>query len=93
MPGHDSITVSVTTDLDLFAKHHVGIQEGPSLCWTLLMTNTGAPRFALTEADLLAFLSTRVVRPRKAFKRRPTPSNPDGQPESHIQAAVAFGSL
>jgi cold shock CspA family protein len=93
VPGHDNIVVSVSTDLELFAKHHVGIQEGPSLCWTLLMTNTGAPRFALTEADLLAFLSTRVVKPRKPFKRRPTPSNPDGRPEGHLEAAAAFGSL
>jgi cold shock CspA family protein len=93
VPGSDNVVFVVTTDLELFAKHHVGIQEGPGLCRALLMSNMSAPRAALTEADLLAFLSTRVVAPRKPFKRRIPAAHSDEQPEIHAEARAAFGSL
>ncbi len=51
----------VTTDLELFTKHHVRIQDGPALCLRLIMSMLaeGAPEksethLSLTEQDLLA---------------------------------------
>jgi hypothetical protein len=78
-PGEDTKTFIVTTDLALFRKHHVGIQEGPALCLqTLVAELAGAhsiPRpplhRALTDQDMLAHLASRP-----APARRPRPKTP-----------------
>ena len=45
-PGSDKRTFTVEADMALFARHHVGIQEGPALCLHLLVADleaAGAP--------------------------------------------------
>lgn len=74
-PGHYSITV----DIALLARHHVGIQEAPALCLrkltAALKDPVGASRHELDEGDLLAFTSARAAalerkKPRRAFGGR-----------------------
>jgi hypothetical protein len=63
----------VAVDLDLFLKHHVGVQEGPSMCVRKLSTDGGPdnPRQELTNDDLLAYVSARsLAEERKASSRR-----------------------
>lgn len=65
--GTETKTFIVTTDLALFRKHHVGIQEGPALCLHLLMGELNAAGAAhrsplqcsLTDRDLLDYLASR----------------------------------
>jgi cold shock CspA family protein len=65
--GEETQAFLVTTDLALFMKHHVGIQEGPTLCLHVLtadLTGTDptrqAPlRRALTDLDMLAHVASR----------------------------------
>jgi cold shock CspA family protein len=72
-PGEARATFTVNTDLALFTKHHVGIQEGPGLCLHLLATEleladgaTGSPfQCSLSDREMLAYLATRPVRPAK----------------------------
>jgi cold shock CspA family protein len=70
--GEDTEALIVTTDLALFTRHRVPIQEGPALCMRLLEAEveTGPPlRRSLTEKDLIAFLASRLV-PMRASNRR-----------------------
>ena len=76
VPGDESISFVVTTDLTLFAKYHIGIQEGPGLCRALLTHGIASGRehnFRLTEPDLEAFLAARVIPVKKSFKKRTPP--------------------
>jgi cold shock CspA family protein len=67
--GEETQAFLVTADLSLFMKHHVGIQEGPTLCLHVLMTHLAdsdpvrqAPlRRVLTDVDLLAHVASRPV--------------------------------
>jgi hypothetical protein len=64
----------VSADLVLFVKHHVGIQEGPSLCLRKLSADLERLQqlhHQLTNDDLLAYVSARAstVR-RKNLPRR-----------------------
>ncbi len=62
----------VNADLTLFAKYHVGIQEGPALCAHLLSRSGGACAApgpapdSLTDADMLAHLRSRPAAQTKA---------------------------
>ena len=70
-PGDDTETMVVTTDLALFTRHGVPIQEGPALCMRLLEAEVEAGRDlrrALTEKDLITFLAARL--PPMRFNRR-----------------------
>jgi UDP-N-acetylglucosamine:LPS N-acetylglucosamine transferase len=62
----------------LFLKHHVGIQEGPSLCARKLAANEAAEVLndhELTNEDLLAYVGERTAaEERKAAARRSTPT-------------------
>jgi hypothetical protein len=78
-PGEKTILLTVTTDLALFAKHHVGIQEGPTLCLRLLTEALGSGGGALkgslqlSDHDLLAHIARRPVpKPRPRPKRAPS---------------------
>ena len=79
---------TVTADVRLFQKYHIGIQEGPSLCTQILLTKLGLPhdppeqaiKPVLNEQDLIALVASRTVAPRKPFRRRPRPRRPDAQP-------------
>jgi cold shock CspA family protein len=75
-PGEEKKTFVVATDLALFLKYHVGIQEGPGLSLHLLSAEMGALgptawpllQCSLTEKDMLAHLASR---PAPATKRGP----------------------
>jgi len=59
----------VTTDMALFTKHHIGIQEGPGLCLHLLMAGVEAVgavtglevKRSLTEQHMLSYLASKPV--------------------------------
>src|SRR5436853_1583772 len=68
--GEETEKFAVTTDMALFTKHHIGIQEGPALCLHLLMVRLGnaagetaALQFqcSLTEENLLTYLASKPV--------------------------------
>src|SRR5277367_6685057 len=63
----------VAVDLGLFLKHHVGVQEGPSMCFHKL-SGDGAPDVIaqeLTNDDLIAYVSAKTLADeRKASARR-----------------------
>ena len=65
----------VAVDLTLFLKHHVGIQEGPSLCARKLAADLETIQqreHTLTSEDLLAYVSARTeAEARKAAARKP----------------------
>jgi len=81
--GEETETFVVTTDLTLFAKHHIGIQEGPALCLQLLTAELAAasdrPHFqcSFTEQNMLSHLASRPVPGARAQARR-QPRNPAG---------------
>ena len=61
--GHMMVQFVVTTDLTLFLKHHVSIQEGPDLCARKLnadLAGLGQQDHELTNDDLLAFATARA---------------------------------
>ena len=60
----ENMTFTVTSELALFTKHHVGMQEGPAICLQLLMIQlasgeTGQRRLncSLADQDMLAHLA------------------------------------
>jgi hypothetical protein len=65
----------VAVDLTLFLKHHVGIQEGPSLCARKLASDLETVQqreHTLTSEDLLAYVTARSeAEARKAAARKP----------------------
>ncbi len=86
-PGENTATFIVATDLALFLKHHVGIQEGPDLCLRILSAELGAtgpaawPRAQcwVTDKDMLAHL-----------ERQPTPGHRRKvRPKAPVAAAHA----
>ena len=67
----------VAVDLGLFLKHHVGVQEGPSLCFHKLSGDGAVPDLMAEEAqeltndDLVAYVSAKTLADeRKASARR-----------------------
>jgi cold shock CspA family protein len=81
--GEETEMFIVTTDLTLFTKHHIGIQEGPTLCLHLLTTElatAGAderPHFqcSFTEQNMLSHVASRPAPGTRSHARRP-PRNP-----------------
>jgi cold shock CspA family protein len=67
--GEETETFAVTTDMALFTKHHIGIQEGPGLCLHLLMAGVEAVgavtglevKRSLTEQHMLSYLASKPV--------------------------------
>ncbi len=83
--GHRIVQLVITADLTLFLKHHVSIQEGPSLCAHKLSTDPaelGPHDHQLTNDDLLAFATARADAHEEELRRhhrrysRPTPEMP-----------------
>ncbi len=80
--GEPTKVFVVSTDLALFVKHHVGMQEGPGLCWHKLTNELGAVdlpqqpslQHTLTDHDMLAFLD----RVPKTKRRGSRPRLPGG---------------
>ena len=70
-----TVRYTVTADLALFLKHHIGIQEGPTLCARKLTSDLEAVEqceHILTNDDLLAYVSARTdADARKAAARKP----------------------
>ena len=62
-PGETTQMFTVDTDLVLFQKYQVAIQEGPALCLRLLsseLASGGTPgRCAFTERHMASFLASR----------------------------------
>jgi len=83
--GEQTRDYTVTADVRLFQKYHIGIQEGPSLCTQILLAKLGLPLDqqalavgpVLNEQDLIALVASRTVAPRKPFRRRPRPPRPE----------------
>ena len=83
-PGEETKTFIVTTDLALFRKHRVGIQEGPALCLqTLAACLAGADsiprpplRRTLTDQDMLAHLASRPVPAKRSRPKAPPRPHP-----------------
>jgi len=77
-PGETTRGYLVIVDLALFAKHHVGIQDGPALCLRLLMDELAAAgegrqpplRRSLTDQHMLAHLASRPAPKTKPGPRR-----------------------
>jgi cold shock CspA family protein len=89
IPGTEKRTFTVDADLALFAKHHVGMQEGPGLCLHLLVEELDAEGTAartsfqcsLSDREMLAYLASRPV-PRAKH------SSPRAQHASGVTAYV-----
>ena len=80
--GEETEKFAVTTDVALFTKHHIGIQEGPALCLHLLMVrlgdaagHTAALQCSLTEEHLLTYLASKPVPGTKRHHKRASQSN------------------
>ena len=78
--GEKKRTFAVDADLALFAKHHVGMQEGPALCLHLLVEELDAEdtlartsfQRSLSDREMLAYLANRPTpRAKHGFKRAP----------------------
>jgi len=77
--GEDTQMFAVTTDVTLFTKYHIGIQEGPALCMRLLTLGTDdltaqPPKRTLTEEDLVTHLASRPTPGPRHQKRIPRPA-------------------
>jgi hypothetical protein len=70
-----TVRYTVTADLTLFLKHHIGIQEGPALCARKLTSDLEGVvqcEHILTNDDLLSYVTARAdADARKAAARRP----------------------
>jgi len=90
--GEATKQATVTVDLALFLTHHVGIQDGPTLCATKLSSDLEASvegDHVLTAEDIRAHAQARSdadakrAEARRSSYRRPTPpaayANPRGQ--------------
>ena len=79
-----SIPHVVSVDMELFLKHHVGIQEGPALCAQKITADLEADRqgdHELTNEDILAYATDRAVAAeRKAEARRSGPARRKPEP-------------
>ncbi len=84
VPGERTKTLFVTTDLALFRKHRIGIQEGPSLCLHLLMAELDAAgaegrtpkERSLSDQEMLTHLASRPIPGARSHVKRP-PRNPN----------------
>lgn len=77
--GSATLQHTVTVDLALFLKHHIGIQEGPALCAIKLNSDRATPgadgeaagKHELTNEDLLAYSAgQKAAQARRAEARR-----------------------
>lgn len=74
--GEETETYAVTTDIALFTKYHVAIQEGPALCLRLLTVGVEVAgpsrlRRSLTEQDILTHVASRPVPGARPHHKRP----------------------
>jgi hypothetical protein len=79
--GRPTRLLTVSVDLALFLKHHVGIQEAPALCLRKLSRidlEAAQAGHELTDGDLAAYVADRTaLAARKRERRRwPKPVKP-----------------
>jgi len=83
----------VTVDLSLFLTHHVGIQDGPTLCASKLsadIENSVEGTHTLTADDIRAHAEARAtaeakrIEARRNTHRRATPATTEVSPSSEI---------
>jgi hypothetical protein len=83
-PGEPNLRLVVSVDMALFLKHHVNIQEGPSLCAQKLTADLESRHegeHELTNEDLLEYVAVRAAaEARKAELRRPGPRRRKPEP-------------
>jgi hypothetical protein len=101
--GEESREYVVKADLALFAKHHVAIQEGPTLCLhRLLETPDSSGALArpmsesLTDTDMMTHLASRPEPRAKGWSKRtaqPAGATPDsaGEPARASQTPHSRG--
>ena len=84
--GQPSMRFVVSVDIALFLKHHVGIQEGPTLCAQKLAADLEANRegeHELSNEDLLVYVNGRAAREaQRAALRRPGPHRRPARPST-----------
>src|SRR5690348_5549621 len=86
--GEDTKQAVVTADLALFLQFRVGIQDGPTLCASKLISeveNNFEGEHVLTGDDLRAYSASRAAAEEKRMAmrrmgRRKTPGTPFGNP-------------
>jgi len=76
--------VQIAVAMELFLKHHVNIQEGPSLCARKLTADLQTSQLGdheLTEEDLQAYTADRAAaEARRAESRKPGPRRKKAEP-------------
>jgi hypothetical protein len=95
--SHHSAQHCVTVDVALLLKHHIGVQEGPALCLSKLITDLKdspeSPGHRLGDGDLLALIAFRAEAiKKKKLKRQAgrakspavTFSPPDSDPDYDV---------
>jgi cold shock CspA family protein len=87
-PGEPHKTFTVNSDLALFTKHGVRLQEGPGLCVRMLAGELNRLQaseevtcgYSLTDREMLAHLADRPVPPPKGAKRDRSATGTAGSP-------------
>jgi cold shock CspA family protein len=82
-PEGETQTAVVSTDLALFLKHRIGIQDGPALCLRLVTTEMNDARIdtqqpylrTLTDEDMRAHTASRVVPEKRKHTTRANAAN------------------
>jgi hypothetical protein len=86
--GEQTEMFAVNTDVCLFTKYHLGIQEGPALCLRLLMLGFESPdpsgaapqsEQSLTEPYIVSYLASKPVPGARPHKRIPRPAASSAQ--------------
>ncbi|HEY2014098.1 MAG TPA: hypothetical protein VGH38_11400 [Bryobacteraceae bacterium] len=84
--GEPLTRLAVSVDLALFLKHHIGIQEGPSLCARKLAADLEAQLpgdHELSNDDLLLFVTGRAAKAAlRPVSRRRAPQRHPARPSS-----------
>jgi hypothetical protein len=76
--GEDTREFVVNADMGLFSRHHVGIQEGPTLSLRLLSEGSDSttpavmcpPAQSLSDADMVGYLARRALGKKPHGSRR-----------------------
>lgn len=82
VPGEARATYIVNSDMGLFTRHHVRLQEGPGLCLHLLAeredlvggTAETPAQYSLTDREMLAHLATLPLPPVKGRTKQNPPA-------------------
>ncbi len=76
--GQPAKLMTVSVDVALFLKYHVGIQEAPAMCLDKLSradSETSALQHQLTEGDLATYVSDRAAAAARKLERRRWPKS------------------